>query len=169
MLAKIAAIKVRQANWQVVGGSSISDTPSAAEQEYIELERQWGSNKRRRAAGGTIWLCGICSLHFPPEGFGAERTDNGAIYEHCISPGSWRRCIACKLVHSTQSDDQQASHRQVCASCTTLRIEKYSSPEATVCSACSLQGKFDIHECSKCGKVCLPNSEKSFHKMRCKL
>ena len=127
--------------------------PAEAEQEYLHLTKEWAKLSSHKRKYGKQWPCGFCGMSFPAEGFGADASDQTAVYQHCISPGSWRRCAACQPLHHKQEPSLTTETRQ-CRICHETRDANHFDGNSAECASCTLQMKFQVVVCDICQDSC---------------
>jgi hypothetical protein len=66
-----------------------------AKEEYSAETARWEGHRKAQKAKGVEWQCFGCCLKFPAEGYGARSTSTAEVHLHCMTPGHWRRCLAC--------------------------------------------------------------------------
>ena len=127
--------------------------PAEAEQEYLHLTDEWSKLKSHKRKRGKEWPCGLCGMSFPAEGFGADGSDQKAVYQHCISPGSWRKCAACQPLQCEPETSLNLETRQCCI-CHETRDASHFDGNSAQCASCTLQMKFQVVVCGICQKSC---------------
>ena len=129
-------------------------TPRDAVEEYKELSERWEHEKRTRKARGMEWQCFECRLSFPAAGFGAKARSTKDVHSLCVTPGHWRRCIACtaNAMNAVGESDATQSLR-LCDGCQQQRSSACFDGNASLCTACTLQQNFRVVSCKICNKV----------------
>ena len=79
--------------------------------------------------------------------------DTTAVYQKCISPGSWRMRSACQPLSSSSTASGSLAKRQ-CAICLMDREASHFEDDSVICSSCTVLSKSEVDQCTVCSQSC---------------